>query len=320
MSASTPNIAPDRIAVAAGILTDGYGRVLVAQRTRADRYFAQWEFPGGKLERHETVEQALQRELEEELGIRVGRTEPLLTVQHDYVDRQVTLHVLRVTSYCGEPRGCEGQALQWLSPGDLDKIALLEGNRPIVRILQLPERYLITGADRFGEDRILRMLDSIPGHRGLIQVRERSLTRAAYRDFVQEVLHRCRRRGAKVLLNADIETVQALGADGVHLAAVRLRDHDHRPLPEPYWVAASCHDEAEIRRAEAIQVDFVVLGPVSRTESHPGSAPIGWERFRELSRLTQLPVYAIGGMRDRDLPRAQLAGARGIAMISGAWE
>ncbi len=319
MSASTPNTAPDRISVAAGILADREGRILVAQRTRPDRYFAQWEFPGGKLERHESVEQALQRELREELGIEVAHAEPLITVRHDYHDRQVTLHVLRVTSYDGIPGGCEGQAIQWLRPDDLDDIALLEGNRPIVRFLQLPDRYVITSTERFGRDHILAKLDSMRSRVGLIQVREKSLTHEAYRDFVQEVLVRSRRRGAKVLLNADIETVLTLGADGVHLSSARMRACDRRPLPQPYWVAASCHNQDEIRLAERLQVDFVVLGPVSSTPSHPGVTPMGWERFRELCRTTELPVYAIGGMRHRDLKRAQAVGARGVAMVGGAW-
>lgn len=71
--------------------------------------------------------------------------------------------------------------------------------------------------------------------------------------------------------------------------------------------------------AKRINADFVVLGPVSRTVSHPETMPLGWHRFSALCAKADLPVYALGGMRPMDLQQAQRAGARGIAMISALW-
>lgn len=125
-----------RLRVAVGVLYDEQGKVLVGQRTVRDRYFRQWEFPGGKLEPNETAEQALRRELHEELGISVERFEPLIEMAHQYPDRHVELHVYVVTRFSGMPIGRESQALQWVAPAQLSKIDLLSGNQPIVEAIQ----------------------------------------------------------------------------------------------------------------------------------------------------------------------------------------
>jgi 8-oxo-dGTP diphosphatase len=120
-----------------------------------------------------------------------------------------------------------------------------------------------------------------------------------------------------VLLNGDPALAQRAGADGVHLAAASLLALDARP---PLGiVGASCHDARELERAAALPADFVVLGPVQATPSHPGAATLGWARFAELIRDYPLPVYALGGLKRTDLETAWQAGAHGISMMRGAW-
>lgn len=72
--------------------------------------------------------------------------------------------------------------------------------------------------------------------------------------------------------------------------------------------------------AEALGVDFAVLGPVLPTHSHPGAALLGWAQFAVLRAEAGLPVYAIGGLGPADLGTAQTQGAQGLAMIRGLWE
>ena len=125
-----------RLDVAVGILTNQVGKVLVGQRLVQDDYFQKWEFPGGKLERNETCEQALTRELKEELGIEVVSSEPLMTLDHDYPDRHVRLHVLLVSDYLNRPLGEEGQALRWVTLHELHDLDFLAGNEPIIQRLK----------------------------------------------------------------------------------------------------------------------------------------------------------------------------------------
>ena len=125
-----------RTEVAVGILTNQAGKVLVGQRLVRDNYFQKWEFPGGKLEHNETPQQALLRELKEELGVDVKSCQPLMTLDHDYPDRHVRLHVLLVSDYQKNPLGAEGQALQWVALNDMHYLDFLAGNRPIIERLK----------------------------------------------------------------------------------------------------------------------------------------------------------------------------------------
>jgi len=124
-----------RIHVAVGILTDKKQRVLVGQRVVADQYYQKWEFPGGKLEQGENAEQALERELNEELGIQVLATKPLMTVEHDYPDRFVCLSVLVVKRFSGKVRSREKQALRWVRLESISDMDFLAGNQPILERL-----------------------------------------------------------------------------------------------------------------------------------------------------------------------------------------
>jgi 8-oxo-dGTP diphosphatase len=99
--------------VAAGILIDSEGRYLLGQRPEGKPYAGYWEVPGGKVEQGETVFQALQRELQEELGIDIHSSEELTVLEHDYPHAYVRLYVSIIRAWTGTPEGCEGQALSW---------------------------------------------------------------------------------------------------------------------------------------------------------------------------------------------------------------
>ena len=120
------------IVVAVGVFIDTEGRVLVARRAPDAHQGGLWEFPGGKVESHESVGDALKRELEEELGIQVEASEPLMAIEHDYGDKQVRLDVHRITRWQGEPRGLEGQPLAWQFPVDLSEWPFPDANTPIL--------------------------------------------------------------------------------------------------------------------------------------------------------------------------------------------
>jgi 8-oxo-dGTP diphosphatase len=126
-----------RVRVVAGVLRDADGMILVSQRPPGKHMAGYWEFPGGKIAPGESAEQALARELNEELGVSLQRCHPLLQLRHDYVDRVVELDVFVVDAYRGEPAGLESQALKWVAAGELDALGLLPADRPIVDALNL---------------------------------------------------------------------------------------------------------------------------------------------------------------------------------------
>ncbi|MBU6491887.1 MAG: 8-oxo-dGTP diphosphatase MutT [Burkholderiales bacterium] len=111
--ASAPAPARPITEVAVGVMIKPGGEVLLGQRPAGKPYAGYWEFPGGKLEAGETVEQALARELQEELGVSVQVSERWRVLEHDYPHAYVRLHFCKVTAWHGEPHGREGQALAW---------------------------------------------------------------------------------------------------------------------------------------------------------------------------------------------------------------
>jgi 8-oxo-dGTP diphosphatase len=309
--------------VVAGVLQDASGRVLLAERAAGTHLAGTWEFPGGKIEPGETAEDALRRELHEELGVDIGAVEPLISVPWRYPGKSIVLHACRVRDFRGEPCGRQGQRVRWELPEALAGGAGVDmppPDLPIVTALRLPETYAIT--PEAGEDLpaflagVERLLAA--GVR-LIQLRSKRLAADRLQAIAQAIYNRAREAGAELLLNGNIDLVRRLGLHGVHLPAADLMRLTERPLEADRWVAASCHNESELAHAAAIGVDFAVLGAVQPTASHAGTSPLGWQRFAELVAVAPLPVYALGGLRLDDLGPARRAGAQGIAGISAFW-
>ena len=119
------------IHVAVGLVLDS-DRVFVAQRDQNAHQGGLWEFPGGKVDAGETVEAALSRELNEELGIFVDYAEPVMQIKHDYTDKIVLLDVWQIALYRGEPSGCEGQPVKWLAINELLAEQFPAANQAIV--------------------------------------------------------------------------------------------------------------------------------------------------------------------------------------------
>lgn len=99
--------------VAVGVLVDADGRFLLTSRPDGKVYAGYWEFPGGKLEAGETVEQALRRELHEELGITIGPAQPWKVELVDYPHALVRLHFCKVFAWDGALQMREGQSMAW---------------------------------------------------------------------------------------------------------------------------------------------------------------------------------------------------------------
>ena len=132
------------IHVAVGVIFDNQqaDQILIAKRPQHLHQGGLWEFPGGKVAAGETVDQALKRELFEELGITVTQSQPLMQVEHNYSDKQVFLDIWTVTQYSGEARGLEGQECRWVAMQQLlcaeSKYQFPEANKAILEKLKSP--------------------------------------------------------------------------------------------------------------------------------------------------------------------------------------
>lgn len=307
-----------RLEVAVAAIERPDGTFLMASRPEGKVYAGWWEFPGGKVEPGETARHALDRELQEELGIQVRTAYPWINCAFDYEHARVMLRFFRVTEWDGEPHPHEGQGgLAWTHVARPDVEPILPANGPIMRGLQLPLLYGISMAAEMGVEPFMARLDAALNQGlKLVQLREKTMADDDRRRLAERVAEACRRHDAQLTINSDLALAERL-AVGVHLTSAQLTGLTARPdLP---WVGASCHDAAELERALTIEADFVVLGPVQPTASHPGATAMGWETFGCLIEDYPLPVYALGGLGRGDLARARMAGAHGIALRSGTW-
>ncbi len=307
------------VEVAAAVILRPDGSFLLGRRPSGSFYPGYWEFPGGKVEANETPREALLRELQEELGIAVDAAYPWITREFSYEHAEVRLHFFRVLRWSGELQELQHDALAWQRADAVTVSPLLPANAPVLAALALPDFYAISHAGEIGVDRQLEALTRALDHGlRLVQLREAGLATAQRAAWVHAAVDLCHGYGARVLVNGDMALANDAGADGVHLTASQLLSLSRRPdFP---LVAASCHDAGELAQARRLGLDFVVLGPVKETASHPGRPGMGWAAFGSLATDYPLPIFALGGLAREDKEAAWQAGAHGIAAIRAAWE
>lgn len=299
--------------VAVGILIKQGDKVLIAKRHIQAHQGDLWEFPGGKVEAGEDVQQTLVREIKEELNLSVLQARPLIKINHQYSDLAVCLDVWEVVKYSGELMACEGQPIRWVELENLRDYDFPDANLPIISAACLPRHYAILNGIRL-EELQRDLVHLIQNDIKLIQFRAKSFTEAEIKKFIQFAKPICAKNQSKLLLNSDMKNAKDLAEDGLHLTSSDLKTLSTRP--EGFkWIGASCHTLQDLQMAEYHKLDFVVLGPVLPTESHPGAATLGWDKFEQLVSQVNIPVYALGGMTKSDQKKAFFSGAQGIAGI-----
>lgn len=306
------------VEVVAAVIMRPDGQFLLTRRPGGKIYSGYWEFPGGKVEKNESLLHALERELWEELGTQLRHAYPWITRVFTYSHATVRLHFFRVVEWEGKLSAREKQGLFWQWPHQVTVSPILPANGPILQSLLLPPVYAITQATEIGIERVLKQIEqALQNGMRLFQIREKQMAQDRVREFSIQVLALARAYQAKVLINSDAALAREIGADGVHFTSSQLMAMSCRPDQEYGLCSASCHNAEELFLAKQLDFDFVVLGPVQTTLSHPEVSPLGWKKFATLIHGYSLPVYALGGLRQQDLSLAQEMGAHGIAMMRG---
>jgi 8-oxo-dGTP diphosphatase len=98
-----------------------------------------------------------------------------------------------------------------------------------------------------------------------------------------------------------------------------LRSLRPEALDGSLMTGISCHSAGELRTALGYAPDYLCLGPVQASATHPGMAPLGWPAFASLAAMSPVPVYAIGGLGLGDLNTTRQYGGHGVAAIRGLW-
>ena len=308
-----------------------------ASQHQGNRY----EFVGGKIEPDETPTQGLIREVHEEIGLDIAQNTAVKmgVIRHDYADKTVALHVFKIevsqAQFDGlqQGNGKEGQAVTWAHQSDLfaNHYPLPDANARILQWLRLPNAIYITqpldyfvGVDKWvdfysqklpddahcylrpqtSDENATAMID------GLLRIR------ADITPIIQYATVEC-------LFKCLPERLDAWLKNGmVHLNHQQLVTLDFLNLSKNYRYFASCHDQHSLSRLNALATSHTVMGcflsPVKATPTHPETfqnGGMGWQAFGELAKLSDVPVFALGGVGQADLATAYEHGAMGIAGI-----
>ncbi|MBL7667785.1 NUDIX domain-containing protein [Moraxella osloensis] len=312
-----------------------------ASQHQGNRY----EFVGGKIEPNETPTQGLVREVHEEIGLDIVQNTAVKmgVIRHDYVDKTVALHVFKIevsqAQFDGlqEGKGKEGQAVTWVHQSDLvaNQYALPDANARILEWLKLPNTIYIT-----------QPLDHFIVVNNWVNFYSQKLPQSAHCYFRQQTSDKNATAMIDGLLTirADITPIiqyatlaclfeclperlfkrlDAWLKNGmVHLNHQQLMTLDFSSLSKNYRYFASCHDQHSLSRLNALATSHTVMGcflsPVKATPTHPEtfqSGGMGWQAFGELAKLSDVPMFALGGVGQADLATAYEHGAMGIAGI-----
>lgn len=308
------------VTVAVGVIRNSDNQFIIAKRPDGKAHAGCWEFPGGKVRQGETVTQALNRELKEELNLDVVKSRPLIRIRHDYDEYSVILDVHLVYEWAGNPYGREGQSITLSDLSQLAGFIFPAANQYILKALSLPEIYFVTPDREIQSPDFLNRCERIL-QSGCRMIQFRCLSDlSSGRKVLQQLLELCHQYNSRLILNATLDEAIKSGADGCHLSSRNLLNMSKQEVPDSFLTGASCHTLDELKKAEQLNIDYVVLGSVLETSSHPGEHGIGWDRFSVLIENISLPVYAIGGMQPGHLSRAWESGAHGIAAISSIWD
>lgn len=309
--------------VAVAVIKNSDGQYFIAKRPQDSHQGGLWEFPGGKIETNESVLEALERELLEEVGITPVKATPLIQIHHDYSDKSVLLDVWQIENFTGVASGNEGQQTKWINKTDFSCYDFPLANLPIIKAIQLPDKYMITGQFKDEIELLNRLNISI--HKGikLIQFRASNLNEKSYFNYAKKMYTKCEKKGVRLLLNTSVNNFKKYSAHkfshGLHLKSKELQHYSDGNIDENLLISTSVHNHEELIRAEEKDVDFIVLSPVNKTLSHPNSVPLGWDKFKLLTGKAKIPVYALGGMKEDDLSVAKNSGGQGIAAIGEFW-
>ncbi|MGM0541101.1 MAG: Nudix family hydrolase [Pseudomonadota bacterium] len=305
--------------VAIGVLKRA-NTVCLSLRQPSQTFAALWEFPGGKIEAEESIEDALKREFLEELAVETSDWEPLITIPWTYSSVAVRLNVYITKTFEGEPHGNEGQKVAWIPIPELTALSFPEANRGIITALQLTDKYLISGSFENESDALQRLDRALNNGIRLCQLRAKKISQKDFVPLAASAIKLAHDYQAKVLLNGRPQLLALLpDADGVQLASNLIFDYQTRPIAKDKLLGVSTHTLEEIEQALKIEADFILLSPIKETASHPGVTGIGWQKFSDTVKAVPIPVFALGGMKPEDIAQAKKSGGQGVAAISGFW-
>lgn len=297
-----------------------------ASQHQGDRY----EFIGGKIEAFETPQQGLIREVHEEIGLDICQNliVKMGVIRHDYPEKSVALHIFKIAvsqqqfKALQTKQGQEGQHITWVKKADLlaEKYRLPDANALILQWLTLADTIFISQSlDAFANaDEWVNFYTKTLPQNAHFYVRPQSSSENAI-----SMINELRQQRNDISYLIQYQTFLQLDSDWekmlVHLNHQQLMTVNVATLPNTFQYFVSCHDQPSLKKANELAQSHTLMGcflsPVLPTPTHPSQRSLGWQAFAALAAISDVPVFALGGISQADLSSAWQHQAFGIAGI-----
>ena len=180
--------------------------------------------------------------------------------------------------------------------------------------------YLITGrGETLGRNLEFVVEEALRGGVRAVQLRDKGASTKELYETAYELRRLTSRYGAKLFINDRADVALAVDADGVHIGSASLPLYKvRRLLGERKLIGVSCHNQTQAITAQEMGADFITFGPVYHTPSKAEyGEPVGLAKLATVAELLQIPVFALGGVKQENCAEAVACGVRGVALISG---
>ena len=280
-------------------------KYICLQRNK-DPYRYSIEFPGGKCKQSETPELCLEREIYEELGIKVTKYKYLGSIKHLYDNLLIKINIFKIFRFSGAIYSKENRTI--INYSDDQSIDILPTHDRILRLLNLPRTLKILTQDDFEKDTYIN-------YSRYGAIRMRGINYKYYSNNIKNILISQRYIG-KIIIDYPFSDEWLDSYEGIHYSSneIDMLDKDKHGLSITH--SASCHTIDDIKLSNKMLYDFILISPVKKTYSR--YKPINWSKFSALSKESYLPTYALGGIssKEQDYNLALKNYGFGIAGIS----
>jgi 8-oxo-dGTP diphosphatase len=245
------------------------------------------EFPGGKCKQSETPELCLEREIYEELGIKVTKYMYLGSIKHLYDNLLIKINIFKIFRFIGKIYSKENRKI--VNYSEDQSIDLLPTHSRILKLLNLPRMLKILTVDDFENDQCVNY--SCYG-----AIRLRGINYKYYSNNIKNILISQKYTG-KVIIDYQFSNEWFDSYQGIHYSSNEIDMLDKNRYAPSITHSASCHTMDDIKLSNKMLYDFILISPVKKTYSKYKS--INWSGFASLSKASYLPTYALGGISSK---------------------
>ena len=275
-----------------------------------------YEFPGGTIEELETPEECLVRECYEELDIQIKKNIYYGEITHLYENLSVKLHIFEIIEYSGKVRSKEKKNLLYINPFKSNH-PFLESTTRILNRLKLRELFFITPINF---ESISKKFKNLNSTNSFIRLRSFGYSMSNYILVAKRLSEFCLKNNIPLIVDKKFSNdLGNINIDGIHFTSEDLNqiNNDGYIRKNKLIYSASCHNLNDVMISNSYNFDFIILSPVIHAKHSKNI--LGWKNFKIISDVSNMPVFALGGIKISDLELCKSFNGFGVSGISDFW-